>query len=52
VSLKDGIVPPQPDPTLAAMDTTREQQTVPDGPELVKVRLTTAPGPAPDLGLA
>jgi hypothetical protein len=48
--LTDGIVPPKPDPTLA-LDTQKEPQQMPDGPEAVPVFLTaairTSQGPGP-----
>jgi len=49
-SLKDGLVPDEPDPTLGQLDTTREQQTA-TGDGLVDVFLTsgvrTSAGPGP-----
>jgi hypothetical protein len=51
--LTSGLVPEPGDPTLSQLDTTREQQQVPPGQQLVTVFLTNAvrtsagPGPGP-----
>lgn len=51
--LTSDLVPPRPDPTLSQMDTTREPQQAPPGPQLVTVyvvngtRTSAGPGPRP-----